>query len=302
MCGLFGAIGKTIDSAKIRALAIVNRERGTHGVGLFDNSGKFVKTGDDALKALQNADFAAFLRHSDRWFLAGHTRHATQGIISDRNAHPFKYGAFIGAHNGIVQAPKAYAVDSEYLIDSLNKSGGDYQKALAGISGWWGLTWFDGDAFYMQADGNSISIARDGQGVFYYSSDDEHLVAATGLSHNIVTLCKGDTIRFRPGCADYEILPSLVKERWPITYTVKREVAGDAGRDGRKGRKEKSKKADKRDSFHWDEWDKFAHDLGYRDLQDVIECESLRCRNDAIAFLEDISRFAAWDEYSRQYE
>jgi hypothetical protein len=295
MCGLFGAIGKNIDAGKIRALALINRERGTHGIGFFDNSGKSVKAGADALKALQNAEFAAFIRHKDRWFLAGHTRHATQGSISDRNAHPFRYGAFIGSHNGIVNAPKSYTVDSEYLIDSLNKAGGDYQKALAGISGWWGLTWYDGDAFYIQADGNNISIVSDGAGTYYYSSDDEHLIAATGLSHKIVTLTRGDTIRFRAGCEGYEILPGLVRDSWPIAYTVERGQVEDTGKKAGKGKKEKVKQA------RWTEWDDLAWDLGYSDLADVKERESLPTLEAAKDFLENGLELE-WEEWEAQKE
>ena len=42
MCGIFGAIGHNISAGTIRALALVNRERGTDSLGFFSSSGKFV--------------------------------------------------------------------------------------------------------------------------------------------------------------------------------------------------------------------------------------------------------------------
>ena len=97
------------------------------------------------------------------WFIAGHTCAATHGAITNRNAHPFRYGRYIGTHNGAVSTPKdsKYRVDSEYLIDQLNRHDGDYQTAFQNIAGWWGLAWFDGAEFYLQAHGNEIALGLD---------------------------------------------------------------------------------------------------------------------------------------------
>lgn len=297
MCGLFGAIGKNISSDKIRALALVNRARGTDGTGLFDNSGKSVKHGGDALFALANNDFTAFLAHRARWFLAGHTRAATQGKVSKRNAHPFRYGSIIGAHNGIVSAPDEYKVDSEYLIDSLDKSGNDYQKALADIDGWWALTWFDGDAFYMQASGNDVSIGRDETGTYYYSSDDRHLAAATGITSNVLTLDKGATIRFKSGCDDFEVLPDLKRS---IGFTKNPIITykGDWTKSSKSTKGEALPIYDdfKSRSDHSD-WDRLAWDLGYDSIEDVMRTEGLRSIADAKDLLES-ELYSTWHDYS----
>jgi hypothetical protein len=139
------------------------------------------------------------------WFVAGHTRAATRGKATDENAHPFRYGRIIGAHNGIVSAPKEYAVDSMFLFDRLNQCKGDYQSAFADVAGWWGLTWFDGERFYIQAFGAEIAIARKGR-TWYYSSDWRHLDAVAKFDDCAAVLDFGDTIAFDCKGGDYETL------------------------------------------------------------------------------------------------
>ena len=43
MCGIFGGIGRNVNPAIIRALAIANKARGKDSLGFFDSSGKCVK-------------------------------------------------------------------------------------------------------------------------------------------------------------------------------------------------------------------------------------------------------------------
>lgn len=218
MCGLFGAIGQNLNPGTIRALALANRARGTDSLGFFNGSGHCVKRANDPLTCLSDKDFAEFITVSCRkgWFIAGHTRRATSGGITFRNAHPFRFGRIIGSHNGCVTPPlrSNYEVTSEYLLDSLNKANGDYQKAFVDIDGWWGLTWFDGDFLYLQAFDNEICIGRDKYGNWYYSSDWKHLEACTGSLCNIARISDGVTIRFSPNVHEYERQPTFVSSAW----------------------------------------------------------------------------------------
>ena len=197
MCGLFGAIGQKSNPNVIRALAVANRDRGTDSLGFFTNTGKLIKRAGDPLDCLCDEDFGAFIDGACRkgWFIAGHTRQATQGSVCKRNAHPFRYGRIIGAHNGIVDAPLRYRVDSQYLFDRLNKFEGDYQSAFAPIRGYWALSWFDGASFYLQAYGNEIALGKSGD-VWYYSSDCRHLEACVRKLHDEELICAGATVRF----------------------------------------------------------------------------------------------------------
>lgn len=195
MCGIFGAIGAP-NNALLRSLAIVNRERGTHSLGFFASNGKMCKNAGDPLRLLREEPFGGFLETACKkcWFVAGHTRLATRGKKTKKNAHPYRYGRILGAHNGCVTAPKEYAVDSMYLFDLLREHGGDYQKALADVRGYWSLTWFDGRNLFIATHDNSVALARWGSS-WYYSSDESHLRAALGVRPYRV-LSDGDVVRF----------------------------------------------------------------------------------------------------------
>jgi hypothetical protein len=184
ICGIFGAIapkGKKINLAIIRALTWANRERGTDSCGFFNSTGKMTKRAGDPSKLLLNEKVSKWLKASrdSSWFVAGHTRQATRGAVNRRNSHPFRYGRVIGSHNGMCDAPAKFRVDSEYLFWSLNKKRGDYNKALDQIGGYWGLSWFDGEDFYLMSHHGELAVVEV-EGVWYYSSSWKHLDSCTG--------------------------------------------------------------------------------------------------------------------------
>jgi len=129
------------------------------------------------------------------WFIAGHTRLATRGKVNRQNSHPFRYGRIIGSHNGMIDAPKGYVVDSQHLFDTLHKSKGDYNTAWSSITGYWAVTWFDDHAFYMQVHNGDLTVARKGN-VWYYSSSWAHLHSCIGDADEAITLKEGQTLKF----------------------------------------------------------------------------------------------------------
>lgn len=149
----------------------------------------------DPSKALCNNKVQKWLKTSrDRaWFIAGHTRFATRGAINRRNSHPFRYGRIIGSHNGICDAPQKFTVDSEYLFWALNKARGDYNKALGDVSGYWGLSWYNGEDFYLMSHNGELAVVEV-DGVWYYSSSWKHLDACTGGDSH--TLGEGEVWKF----------------------------------------------------------------------------------------------------------
>lgn len=205
MCGLFGAIGFGWNEGTLRALAWANQERGTDSTGFFDSSGKMVKCAETASVALRKENIIAWLDASrygsekmgrnPSWFVAGHTRAATRGKVNRQNSHPFRFGRIIGSHNGMIDAPNGYVVDSQYLFDTLNKANGDYNTAWADITGYWGVTWFDDHSFYMQVHNGDLTVCRKG-GVWYYSSSWTHLQSCVGTADEAITLKEGETYKF----------------------------------------------------------------------------------------------------------
>lgn len=184
MCGIFGAINVTNQwhQGTIRALTLANRDRGTDSLGFYDSTGRMTKRAGDPKDVLAQPSISAWLsksQNSGQWFIAGHTRFATRGSVCRKNSHPFRYGRIIGSHNGCVDADWKFTVDSQYLFWSLNKHSGNYNKALGDIAGYWGLSWFDGEYFYLCCHHGELHVCEV-DGVYYYSSDDDHLATCTG--------------------------------------------------------------------------------------------------------------------------
>jgi glucosamine 6-phosphate synthetase-like amidotransferase/phosphosugar isomerase protein len=143
MCGIYGIAksptpytNKQLKVVKkvLREMAVDSESRGAHSSGIAKvgantriyksllPSSKFVDTKEyhDAVSSLK----------TDSYILLGHTRFATEGAIVKSNAHPFRVGDVVGAHNGCVynisemqtKLDKQCPVDSQLIFKSLNDS------------------------------------------------------------------------------------------------------------------------------------------------------------------------------------
>ena len=141
MCGIYGIAKSPTPYTKrqhkvvkkvLREIAIDSQSRGSHSSGIAKvgastriyksllPSEKFVDTKEynDAVKSLLDASY----------ILLGHTRFATEGAIVKSNAHPFRVGNVVGAHNGCVynikemqsKLDKQCPVDSQLIFKSIN--------------------------------------------------------------------------------------------------------------------------------------------------------------------------------------
>lgn len=324
MCGLFGAIGPGINPLIIRALAIANRTRGKESLGLFDSSGKKIKSASDPTECLTRRNFSAFIERK-HWFIAGHTRKATRGSLNKKNSHPFRYGNYIGSHNGQVTAPANYAVDSQYLFDRLHQCKGNYIEAFKGIQGYWSLTWFDGTHLYLQAHDNRLTLARKGN-TWYWSSDKDHLNAAIGKADEWRTLDNGATIRFhkdgrletleafassagrggywKASTSGYSkpttiITPSKLPPGYglPAAY---RERTGQWGRDYGEGYGPSSTDhySQMLTTNEWDDAEELAHECGYNGFADYMKV--MRYINEYTGY-SSLQR-AAMDQRGQEFE
>ncbi len=194
MCGIFGAVsmGGKINMTAIKGLAWANRQRGTDSIGFFDSEGRIIRKACDPAAALADKGMQTWLNGFNGWAVCGHTRFATQGSVCKRNAHPFRYGDITGSHNGMVDAPRNFIVDSEYLFDVIATKG---YKALEDVDGYWGLSWFDAsdNSFWLTMhDGQLAYTVCDD--VVYYSSDYKHLASIVG--GDIFTFVEGQVVKF----------------------------------------------------------------------------------------------------------
>lgn len=174
MCGLFGAVGTSLnnhDLACVKELGFLSALRGmdSTGVGLvFRKHGKkfrnttsytMAKSAENSIDFLYNGDFDKIISSfKDTLCVMGHTRLATVGKIAKDNAHPFFKGHIIGAHNGGI--PKWYMeqkrqdkTDSEKLIQEIADRGLVDALKLAGEAAAWGLS-------YLDTQKNSLTLTR----------------------------------------------------------------------------------------------------------------------------------------------
>lgn len=204
MCGLFGWHGRlTLREREVLSgvLSYANVSRGKDSWGFAGSHNRRtweVKRGLG--KVPKEARVMAQYRN-----LMGHTRHATKGGVSLRNAHPFRRGNVVLSHNGAVwnyeslksSEPSAPQVDSELLALRLGED-----RDISDLDGYGVLTWIDlrtGEALVCQPSGRGeISLANiHGSGASdvracVYSSEDEPLEAALKAAGLAYTLLEGE--------------------------------------------------------------------------------------------------------------
>ena len=153
----------------VESLALAMQDRGTDSTGvacLFDdNSAKLLKDTEKAAKFIEEDKFDKIIE-SNPACLIGHTRFATVGEVSRRNAHPFRKGNIVGAHNGgvenYIEINKGVQVDSEVIFALLKKHRNDYKKAFKRLSGDFAIVWTNLEerhSLYLVRDGNPLYFA-----------------------------------------------------------------------------------------------------------------------------------------------
>lgn len=200
MCGLFGCITKRdfelskgqadTRNSIIKGLAIAMEHRGGHSTGVAGIDSKWYSLKKEALPAqefIETPKFNGVLKYNHN-IIIGHTRLATIGEVNDKNAHPFKFGNIIGAHNGHVSnyydISKDIEVDSEAIFYLLDKYKNDYKKAFKELYGSFAVTWFDitqPNKIHFVVDGNPLNLIYINEiKTYFYASEEYPLQGVVG--------------------------------------------------------------------------------------------------------------------------
>lgn len=143
MCGLFGILGAGVtntDLGALETLAIVSALRGTDSTGICQGRQFWRKNETEYSVDKGTFNIIEFLKYhaedkegnrkvmndtGDNFFLC-HVRHATKGLVTPDNAHPFELDTLVGMHNGTLNDDKyrhATKTDSELLFEDIEKNG-----------------------------------------------------------------------------------------------------------------------------------------------------------------------------------
>jgi predicted glutamine amidotransferase len=153
MCGLVGVAGdiRYNDVKVFEQMLLADTFRGVHSTGIA-TLGKSKTHAPEILKASLPAwEFLDRYEGADRMastsdhIIMGHNRHATQGAVNGRNAHPFYVEEdLFGMHNGTLTTypyRAEFGTDSEATLASLVRQG--ERETLESITGAWALVWYN---------------------------------------------------------------------------------------------------------------------------------------------------------------
>lgn len=191
MCGIFGVSLKPGRLSDGRRAVLANNLARLNDTRGGDSWGLLAFLGGDKVRIRRG--LGDFQNHAwelaDHRVLFGHTRYATTGAKTIKNAHPFEIGSIIGAHNGMAynhhqlsqKYKRDYEVDSMHYFAHLNEG-----RNFDDIEGYGSLEWINrgkpGTIFLLRMTGGELSVygvgSKDKPDGIVWSSKEDHLQKA----------------------------------------------------------------------------------------------------------------------------
>lgn len=238
MCGLTGWFNLNLSDKKkqeelFRLLVRKAQVRGVDSFGIAFAQGTMTKTHrglgpaskwlTKSGKRIQNVAASSVV--------LGHTRAASRGDVTLGNAHPFRIGGWIGAHNGCLQNSAELMVEARYAprgeTDSEESlawlvSEGLTLQAFAELRGWYAMTILKDDAseLLIAVDARTpFAIAQVGDAVVWHSiaAALDTSLRAVGIEAQVEEV-KNQILRFPTGDVIETAPPTPVVSRLPITH------------------------------------------------------------------------------------
>ena len=181
MCGIVGVIQKPNLAFEkqiqgiFRDLIVIDTVRGFDSTGIFGAKARNKKNKSSSYIhkcAITGAAYAKEYKGiinstiRDFQYVIGHNRWATVGRVNASNAHPFRHGKIVGAHNGTLYNkleldPKSkFSTDSEALIARMDEVG--EEEALMEANGALAVAWFNSDT-------GKLNIVRNKERPLFFS-------------------------------------------------------------------------------------------------------------------------------------
>lgn len=188
MCGIVGILSNNLtlrEKVAFQEMLFMSTLRGVDSTGVFGVSTKehgkdkkfsygYVKKAVSAPEFLSDENTMGACKEkvfdpSGHWVkaLVGHTRAATIGSVSQKNAHPFKYNHILGIHNGTLRTKLTghmlIDTDSECLYRNIAEKGAvETLSQLGGYTDAFALVWFD-------SSNRSINLIRNTQRPLHFA-------------------------------------------------------------------------------------------------------------------------------------